>query len=589
MNRQPVITWKPAEMEETQVARRMIYILLSLLVLSSMILAACAPAATEAPPAEPAATAVPPEPPTAEPMEPFEALPAITTDCSNGTLWKQIAAPDRYTVEFSMCVPDPSFLSKIAFSPFAIYPQEWLESTTEPGARLDNPIGTGPYMVSDWVRGESLTFVRNPNYTGESEVFADTVVFRWSAESAARLLELQAGTIDGMDNVGPADFAVIEGDPSLQLVVRPALNIFYVGMTNTFKPFDDVRVRQAVAMGIDRQRIVDTFYPTGSEVASHFTPCPIPNACAGEAWYDFDPEAGKALLAEAGFPNGFDTKLYFRDVVRGYLPEAPRVAEEIQAQLKQNLGINAEIVVMESGAFIAASAAGELDGLHLLGWGADYPHITNFLNYHFGATQAQFGNAYPEIYTKLEEGAQIADPAEAEGIYTEANNAIRELVPMVPIAHGGSATAYRADVVNPQASPLTNEMFAPTDPGGRDTFVWMQNAEPISLYCPDETDGESLRACEQVMEGLYAYEINGTATFPVLAEVCEPSDDLTVWTCTLRQDVVFSDGTTFDANDVMTTFSANADVTSPLHVGNTGTFEYWSTLWGNLINAPAPE
>ncbi len=589
MNRQSVITWKPAEMEETQVARRLIYLVLSLLVLSSLVLAACAPAATEAPPAEPAATAVPPEPPTAEPMEPFEALPAITTDCSNGTLWKQIAAPDRYTVEFSMCVPDPSFLSKIAFSPFAIYPQEWLESTTEPGARLDNPIGTGPYMVSDWVRGESLTFVRNPNYTGDGEVFADTVVFRWSAELAARLLELQAGTIDGMDNVGPADFAVIEGDPSLQLVVRPALNVFYVGMTNTFKPFDDVRVRQAVAMGIDRQRIVDTFYPTGSETASHFTPCPIPNGCAGEAWYDFDPEAGKALLAEAGFPNGFDTKLYFRDVVRGYLPEAPRVAEEIQAQLKQNLGINAEIVVMESGAFIAASAAGELDGLHLLGWGADYPHITNFLNYHFGATQAQFGNAYPEIYTKLEEGAQIADPAEAEAIYVEANNAIRELVPMVPIAHGGSATAYRADVVNPQASPLTNEMFAPTDPGGRDTLVWMQNAEPISLFCPDETDGESLRACEQVMEGLYAYEINGTATFPVLAEVCEPNEDLTVWTCTLRQDVVFSDGTTFDANDVMTTFSANADVTSPLHVGNTGTFEYWSTLWGNLINAPAPE
>ncbi len=570
-------------------ARRMIYILLSLLVLSSMILAACAPAATEAPPAEPAAPTEVPPPPPEEPMEPFEALPAITTDCSNGTLWKQISAPDRYTVEFSMCVPDPSFLSKIAFSPFAIYPQEWLESTTEPGARLSNPIGTGPYMVSDWVRGESLTFTRNPNYTGDHEVIADTVVFRWSAESAARLLELQAGTIDGMDNVGPSDFEVIEADADLQLTIRPALNIFYVGMTNTFAPFDDVRVRQAVAMGIDRQRIVDTFYPPGSEIASHFTPCPIPNGCAGDPWYDFDPEAGKALLADAGYADGFDTKLYFRDVIRGYLPEAPRVAEEIQAQLAENLGINAEVVVMESGAFIAASAAGELDGLHLLGWGADYPHVTNFLDYHFGATQAQFGTAYPEIYTKLQEGAQIADPAEAEGVYTEANNAIRELVPMVPIAHGGSATAYRADVVNPQASPLTNEMFSVTDPGGRDTFVWMQNAEPISLFCADETDGESLRACEQVMEGLYGFEINGTATFPLLAEVCEPNGDLTVWTCTLRQDVVFSDGSTFDANDVMTTFGANADVNNPLHIGNTSTFEYWSTLWGNLINAPAPE
>jgi ABC-type transport system substrate-binding protein len=553
------------------------------------VLAACAPAATEAPPAEPAATEVPPEPPTEEPMEPFAALPAITTDCSNGTLWKSISAPDRYTVEFQLCASDPAFLSKMAFSPFAVYPQEWLESTTEPGARLDNPVGTGPYMVDDWVRGESITFVRNPNYSGPHEAFADTVVFRWSAESAARLLELQAGTIDGMDNVGPADFEVIEGDSNLQLVIRPALNVFYVGMTNTFPPFDDVRVRQAVAMGIDRQRIVDTFYPAGSEVASHFTPCPIPNACAGDPWYDFDPEAGKALLAEAGFPDGFDTQLYFRDVVRGYLPEAPRVAEEIQAQLKENLGINAEIVVMESGAFIAASAAGELDGLHLLGWGADYPHITNFLDYHFGATQQQFGAAYPEIYTLLQEGGAIADPAEAEGVYTEANNQIRALVPMVPIAHGGSATAYRADVVNPQASPLTNEMFAPTDPGGRDTFVWMQNAEPISLFCADETDGESLRACEQVMEGLYGFEINGTATEPLLAEVCEPNDTLDVWTCTLRQDVLFSDGSTFDANDVVATFSANADVNSPLHVGNTGTFEYWSTLWGNLINAPAPE
>ncbi len=566
--------------------RRMLWIPLTLLVVMSMVLAACGGAATEeAPPVEPTQETVA----TEAPMPEFTALPSITTDCSNGTLWRDISALDAYTVQFSLCVPDPAFLSKMAFSPFAIYPQEWLENTTEPGARLDNPIGTGPYMVSEWTRGESLTFVRNPNYTGDEEVFADTVVFRWSAESAARLLELQAGTIDGIDNVGPADFEVVQADSNLQLVIRPALNVFYVGMTNTFPPFDDVRVRQAVAMGIDRQRIVDTFYPPGSEVASHFTPCAIPNGCAGDPWYDFDPVAARALLADAGYPDGFETSLYFRDVIRGYLPEAPRVAEEIQAQLSENLGINAQIVVMESGAFIAASAAGDLNGFHLLGWGADYPHVTNFLDYHFGATQLQFGDSYPEIYTLLQQGAQIADPAEAETIYAEANNAIRELVPMVPIAHGGSATAYRADVVNPQASPLTNEMFAVTDPGGRDTFVWMQNGEPISLFCADETDGESLRACEQVMEGLYGFEINGTAVHPLLAESCEPNEDLTVWTCTLRQGVSFSDGTTFDANDVIATFSANADVTSPLHIGNTSTFEYWSTLWGNLINAPPIE
>jgi len=110
-------------------------------------------------------------------------------------------------------------------------------------------------------------------------------------------------------------------------------------MTNTFKPFDDVRVRKAIAMGIDRSRIVDNYFPLGSEVASHFTPCSISNGCTGESWYDFDSAAAKALLAEAGFPNGFKSKIFYRDVFRGYLPEPGIVAVEFQSQLKDNLGI----------------------------------------------------------------------------------------------------------------------------------------------------------------------------------------------------------------------------------------------------------
>lgn len=556
-----------------------IFVLFSLLVVATLLLAACGPT-TDAPGSE------------VEETGPFVAKKLEAPDCDSTGIIKSVEATDQYTATFTLCQSDPAFLSKIAFSPFAIYPEEWLERTAGEESRtsegLEKPIGTGPYQVSEWKRGESVDFKAFDGYWGEKPL-AETLVLRWQSEAAARLLELQAGTVDGIDNLGPTDFAVVSADSNLTLVERPALNIFYIGMTNTFKPWDDVRVRQAIAYGIDQQRIVDNFYPAGSEKASHFTPCAIPNGCVGDAWYEFDPAKGRELLAEAGFPDGFATKIYYRDVVRGYLPQVPNVAQDVQAQLKENLNIDAEIVVMESGAFIEASSAGQLDGLYFLGWGADYPHITNFLDYHFGSANPQFGTPFPEIYENLEKGAQIADPKEAESYYVAANNAIRELVPMVAVAHGGSGTAYRADVTVPQASPLTNEQFAVSDPGGRDVFVFMQNAEPISLFCADETDGESLRACDQVMEALYGYEVNGTAVVPMLAESCTPNEDLTVWTCKLRQGVKFHDGTSFDANDVVTTFTMGLDASSPLHKGNTGVFEYYGYLWGLMNEPPAAE
>ncbi|GAP11095.1 bacterial extracellular solute-binding proteins, family 5 Middle [Bellilinea caldifistulae] len=570
------------------------FLVLAVLMVASLVLAACQPAATPTPQQPPAQqpTTPPEQPPAEQPTTPpqagFEPMVYGVETCDNyNGIIKEIAALDELTVRFTLCVPDPAFESKAAFSAFAIQPKEWIEAAMANKQILEKPIGTGPYVLDSWKRGDSIIFKRFDDYWGE-KAKTQTLVFRWASEGAARLLELQSGTVDGIDNPSPDDFEVIRSDPNLQLIEREALNIFYLGMTNTFEPFDKLEVRQAIAMGIDRQRIVDNFYPAGSSVASHFTPCSIPNGCVGEDWYEFNPEKARELLAKAGFPNGFQTKIYYRDVFRGYLPEPGLVATDIQAQLKQNLNIDAEIVVMESGAFIDESTSGRLNGFYLLGWGADYPHITNFLDFHFGRANPQFGKPFPEIYELLEQGARIADPEEATPIYEQANNKIKELVPMVPIAHGGSGVAYRADVVGGHASPLGNEYFAVMDPGGRSTFVWMQNAEPISLYCGDETDGESLRACEQVLESLLAYEVGGTQVKPALATECTPNNDLTEYTCKLRPNVKFHDGSAFDANDVVMSWVVAWDYKHPLHIGNTGAFEYFSYLWG-LMNAPAEE
>ncbi|RLC87151.1 MAG: peptide ABC transporter substrate-binding protein [Chloroflexi bacterium] len=439
-------------------------------------------------------------------------------------------------------------------------------------------------MVENWNRGSELVMTRFDDYWGDPAI-ADTLIFRWNSEAAARLVELQAGTIDGMDNPGSDDFSVIEDDPNLALYERPGTNIFYIGMNNTYAPFDNERVRQAFAMAIDKQRIVDNFYPRGSIVADQFMPPVIFGYTPEVEWYEYDPDMAKQILEEEGVLPGFKTTITYRDVVRSYLPEPGVVAQDFQAQMAA-IGVEVEIVVMESGAFLDAADAGEVDGFHMLGWGADYPDATNFLDFHFGkGASAQFGDGWEDIWDALNRGGALADPDDRYPIYVEANELIKQHVPMIPIAHGGSGCAYQADVAGAHSSPLGNEYFAVMTPGDRDQIVWMQNAEPIGLYCPDETDGESLRACEQIHEPLLGYEVGGAAVVPALATGCDASDDLTEWTCHLREGVKFHNGAALDAEDVVLSYMVQWDAAHPLHVGRDGNFTYFNALFGAFLNA----
>ncbi|MDM8529056.1 ABC transporter substrate-binding protein [Anaerolineales bacterium HSG24] len=504
--------------------------------------------------------------------------------CEYGGLIKSIEAVDDLTVKFNLCSPDVAFPSKMAFTAFSIHPSEYLEETSGTGDLLEKPIGTGPYQMTDWSRGESIQLERYDDYWGVPAK-TDTVIFRWSSEAAQRLLELQSGTVDGIDNPSPDDFAVIEGDDTLALYPREGLNIFYLGMNRAIPPFDNELVRQAMTYGIDKSRIVDNFYPAGSITSEYFTPCAIPGACTGEAFPAYDPEKAKELLAEAGYADGFSTKISYRDVVRSYLPEPGVVAQDIQAQLA-DLGVNIEIEVMESGAFLDAADDGALEGFHMLGWGADYPDPTNFLDYHFGGgASPQFGEGFSDIHEALALGASLTDQGERDEAYAEANTLLMQHAPMVPISHGGSGTAFKAGTEEAHASPLGNEYFAVMEVPGQDTLIWMQNAEPISTYCADETDGETLRLCEQVSEPLLTYEVAGTAVEPALAESYEANDDLTEWIFHLRPGVKFHDGSDLDAQDVLKSFEAQWDAASPLHTGRSGDFTYFSAFFGGFKNA----
>jgi peptide/nickel transport system substrate-binding protein len=501
--------------------------------------------------------------------------------------FKKVSALDAHTVEFQLCTPDVAFLSKVAFSAFGIQDSDYLDKHAADKSYLDQPNGTGPYKLKSWEKGQRIVFEANPNYWG-TKALTPNLEFRWSDQAAQRWLELQSGNVDGIDNPGTDDIAAIKANTDVTFYPREGLNTFYIGMNVSDAPWDNESVRKAIAMGIDRESLVKNFYPEGSEVATHFTPCAIPFGCEGDDTWGFDAAAAKQLLTDAKFDFSKTYKISFRNAVRGYLPDPPQIATEIQTQLLANLGMKTTLDLQESGAFLDANAAGTLDGLFLLGWGADYPDPTNFLDYHFGSGSGKkFGKPFDDIIAALNKGGQSADDATRKAAYAEANNLIKQHVPAAIIAHGGSGTVFKADVTGAHASPLSNEIFSVMQAGSRDTLVWMQNAEPLSMYCGDESDGETLRACEAVNESLYAYKVGGTDVEPALATECKPNTELTTWTCTLRDGVTFGDGATFDANDVVASFAAQWDTKNKNHVGRSGAFEYFPGLFGGFLNPPA--
>jgi len=505
------------------------------------------------------------------------------SSCDLGSAFSKIEAVDELTVKFTLCNPDPAFPSKVAFAALNIHSAEYLEETGGGGAELfQNPVGTGPYMLEEWNLGNEIVMSRNENYWG-TPAAEETLIFRWNSEASARLAALQSGEVDGIDNPGVNEIPIIEEDEDTTFFPRAGTNVFYIGLNNWMEPLDNQMVRQAIAHAIDRQRIVDQFYPNGSIAATQFMPPVIFGFTPEVEPLEYNPERAMELLEESGVELPIEMEISYRDVVRSYLPTPGLVAQDIQAQLAE-VGINVEIVQMESGAFLDASDAGELE-IYLLGWGADYPDATNFLDFHFGAGASdQFGDKFEEITSPLTSGAQLADPAERYPFYVEANTALRDLVPMVPVAHGGSGVAFRSEIEgNPHSSPLGNEYFAVMEDPSDEDFIWMQNAEPIGMYCADETDGESLRACEQINESLLAYEIAGTEVVPALAENYEASEDLTEWTFTLREGVTFHDGSNFDANDVVMSYAVQWISDHPLHVGRDGNFTYFSAFFGPFI------
>ncbi len=542
--------------------------------------------ATPAPPEMPVRTRAPTPEPATGIVTRLEAL-----DCDYGGKLKAIEALDDYTVRFTLCYSDAGFPAKVALPPFGIHPAEYLAATGGTGELLEKPIGTGPYRVVAWHAGNELRLEANPDYWGEKAKIPQ-VHLHWDDDADARLEFLVTGNVDGIDRPWPWDYAKIQNNPDLQLHLRPGLNTGYLGISNLIAPFDDVRVRQAVALAIDRAWLVEHHYLPGTTVATHFTPCEIPAGCGGEPWYDYNPDMARdmarMLLAEAGYPNGFETELFYRNSQLFYSPDPTGIVESIAGMLERNLNMRVALkaVDLDTDVFNDTAWGGKFP-LYLFGWSGLYPDPLNFLNPYWSEFGTErFASGFPDIRQILREANWTASPEVRSELYARANDLIKRAVPLVPLVHVGSAAAFRADVIGAHSSPLDLERFAAMSLKQGSTLVWKQAHGPQSLYCADEPYPDTWRACAQINESLLGFQIGSVEIVPALAESYEADEDAKVWTFHLRQGVKFHDGSTLDATDVVTSWAVMWDARNPLHKGRYGTFDYFLWLFDAFLNAP---
>lgn len=286
-----------------------------------------------------------------------------------------VTVVDPSTIKIELSRPDATFLHVMALNFSHIVPKEAVDQY---GADFGkNPVGTGAYKMAEWTLGQRLVFEKNADYWRKGLPHLNKITFEIGQEPIVALLRLQKGEIDVPgDGIPPAKFQEVMADPEqkARVVVGGQLHTGYVTMNTTMVPFDNVKVRQAVNMALNKQRIVQLIN-NRAVPANQPLPPSMPGYDKAYTGYAYDVEKAKALLAEAGHPDGFTTQLYAMNT-----DPNPRIAQAIQQDLAA-IGIKAEIQALAQANVIAAG--GDKAGAPMIwsggmAWIADFPDPSNF-------------------------------------------------------------------------------------------------------------------------------------------------------------------------------------------------------------------
>ena len=391
------------------------------------------------------------------------------SDMGMPDLLKSVDKIDEYTVKFVLKKPEAPFLANLAMQFAGVESKEYAIAMLKAGTpeKIDqDPLGTGPFQLVQYQKDALIRFKANPHYwAGKAKI--DDLIFAITPDASVRWAKLQKGECHVMPYPNPADLDAMRKDANVNVLEQPGLNIGYLAYNTTKKPFDDVRVRKAVNMAMDKKAIVSAVYLSTGVPATN--PIPPTEWSYNKSIKDdaYDPAAAKKLLAEAGYPNGFTTDLWAMPVQRPYNPNAKRIAELMQADLAK-IGVKAEIKSFEWGEYRKRMQNGEHQ-MGMLGWTGDNGDPDNFLNTLLGCDSAKTNGSnvakfcFKPFEDLVQKAKVVSDVKERTKLYEKAQVIFKEQAPWFTIAHAVQIAPVRKEVVDFKLSPFARHTFYGVD------------------------------------------------------------------------------------------------------------------------------
>jgi peptide/nickel transport system substrate-binding protein len=360
---------------------------------------------------------------------------------------------DDYTVKMTTSDVDPLFLRQVAAG-WTMVPPLYFQEVGGADAFEQAPVGTGPFRFVEMVRGDRIVYEANPDYWQEGLPRVDRLIFRPIPESSTRVAAIQTGEVDIVQRLSAEEAGSLDGVANVRVISYPVDRVYYIAFDNLTtgvdQPTMDPLVRQAMNLAVDRQAIVDALFNGQARLATGLvTPANLGYDESLEP-FPYDPERAMELLAEAGYPDGFDMDMA---CPVGAYTNFEQVCEAVQGFLGE-VGINVNLELMESGLFWNREAAKELPPLFGDSWSSTLGEAINRLTGALGGWDASYSAwSDPVIDDYIAQIEVTVDDSERAQLYIELQRYMVENPPFIYLYQPMAFEAVNTAVQNYNPRP----------------------------------------------------------------------------------------------------------------------------------------